>query len=58
MAKLTIDGITIEKTKKGFQLIIPTSANELTIKEWRAKNDRKIKQFKKANQDGPTNSRK
>jgi len=49
MAKLTIDGITIEKTNKGFQLIIPTSANELTIKEWRTKHDRKIRAFKKAN---------
>lgn len=49
MGKLTIDGISIEKTSKGFQLIIPTSANELTIREWRAKNDRKIKAFKKAN---------
>lgn len=49
MTKLTIDGITIEKTNKGFQLIIPTNANELTIKEWRSKHDKKIKQFKKEN---------
>ena len=51
MAMLTIDGISIQKTNKGFQIIIPTSANELTIKEWRAKHDKKIKQFKKANRD-------
>lgn len=49
MSKLTIEGITMEKTERGFQLIIPTSANELTIKEWKEKNYLKIKKFKKAN---------
>ena len=46
---LTINGITITKTDRGFQVIVPTSINQDSLLEWKEKNARKIKQFKKAN---------
>jgi hypothetical protein len=49
MKSLTIDGITITKNERGFQLRVPSSVDQNSLLEWKEKNARKIKQFKKAN---------
>lgn len=44
--QLTISGITLVKTKKGIEIRVPTSINEDSLREWKEKNKRAIKQFK------------